>query len=94
VRLRPKFSLAQDLLGTFYLQQGKFNIAIQLFDSVIEVEPNNESALYHLIVASRKSGKTKAIPDLMKRLVQAKAFNRKRDEQLNRYTFVEPNRNQ
>ncbi len=95
VQLNPKFPLAQDLLGTLYLRQNKLSMAIQQFNSALKVEPNNEQALYHLIVASRNSGQTRVIPELMKRLAQAKAFNKKQDEQMNRYTFVvEPDRKQ
>ena len=94
VRLSPNFPLAQDLLGTFYLREGKLDSAIQQFENVIKLEPENESALYHLITASRKSGNGKAVPDLMKRLARAKALNKEKDERMNRYTFVEPNRNQ
>ncbi len=94
VRLNPSFPLAQDLLGTFYLRQGKLDLAIQQFDSVLKVEPENEPALYHLITASRRSGNTGAVPDLMKRLARAKALNKEKDERMNRYTFVEPNRPQ
>ena len=89
LRLRPQFPLAEDLLGSFYLQQGDYGLALRWFRKVLEAEPNNESALYHLIVTSRRNGKTEVVPDLMKRLAQAKAANRKRDEEANRYTFVE-----
>ncbi len=90
LELKARFPLAEDLLGSLYLQKGQFEPALKCFKEVIEAEPNNESAIYHMIVASRRSRHAEAVPDLMKRLARAKVINRKRDEEMNRYTFVEP----
>ena len=90
VQLRKNFALALDLLGTLYLRQGKLPLAIGEFESILQFEPTNESALYHLIVASRRSGNTETVPDLMRRLAGAKVLNKERDERMNRYAFVEP----
>jgi tetratricopeptide (TPR) repeat protein len=76
VRLKPRFPLAEDLLGTFYLRQNHLEMARQQFEKVLQSEPNNESALYHLIVASRKSGRVTELPGLMKRLSEAKALQK------------------
>ena len=93
VRLKPKFPLAEDLLGTFYLRQNRLETARQQFEKVLQVEPDNESALYHLIVASRKSGRAAELPGLMKRLAEAKVLQKNQEERRNRYTFVEPEKN-
>jgi tetratricopeptide (TPR) repeat protein len=94
VRLKPRFPLAEDLLGTFYLRQNHLEMARQQFEKVLQSEPNNEAALYHLIVASRKSGRVTELPGLMKRLSEAKALQKNLEERRNRYTFVEPEKNQ
>ncbi len=91
VRLSPKLSLAQDLLGLLYLREGKLDLAVEQFNNLLKVEPENESALYHLITASRKGGNRDAVPDLMKRLARAKKLNEEKQQRISRYTFVEPN---
>jgi tetratricopeptide (TPR) repeat protein len=92
IRLQPRFPLALDLLGTFYLRQNKPDLASQQFRKVLAIEPANQSAIYHLILASRKTGATGAVPELMKRLAEAKSRSRKLEEQNEHYTFVEPAR--
>ncbi len=89
VRLKPGFSLAEDLLGTFYLRLSQFGLARQQFQEVLNTSPEDESALYHLITLSRKIGRASDIPLLMKRLSQAKAHHKSSDEQTKRYMFVE-----
>lgn len=94
VRLKPNFPLANDLLGSLYLREGKIAAAVKQFEMVLKEEPENESALYHLIVASKKDGRSEALPGLMKRLAEAKSLNKEKDQRLSRYTFVEPDRKQ
>jgi tetratricopeptide (TPR) repeat protein len=91
IRLKPDFPLAEDLLGSLYLQENKLNLAFQQFESALKHDPSDQSALYHMIVVSRKSGRTKNIPDLLKRFAEAKALQRKQDALTGKYMLVEPN---
>jgi Tfp pilus assembly protein PilF len=74
-----------------YLQENKLNLAFQQFESALKHDPSDQSALYHMIVVSRKSGRTKNIPDLLKRFAEAKALQRKQDALTGKYMLVEPN---
>lgn len=93
VQIDPSFSLAQDLLGTFYLRLNQPDLARRQFETVLAKTPNNESALYHLLIALRKSGRTSDLPITMKRLSEAKALNKNVEARRNRFAFVEPSTN-
>jgi tetratricopeptide (TPR) repeat protein len=90
IRLKPDFPLAEDLLGSLYLEENKVDLAFEQFESALKHNPSDQSALYHMIVVSRKSGRTKDIPDLLKRFAEAKSLQRKQDELTGRYMLVEP----
>ena len=52
-------------------------------------DPKDQTALYHLIQALRKSGQTKEIPDLLKRLADLRIEGTKAEAEHNRYKLVE-----
>ena len=68
VDLKPDFTLARDLLGRLYLQEGKTVQAIEQSRLAFRANPNDEAALYHLILALRRGNQASEIPALMKRL--------------------------
>lgn len=90
IRLKPDYPLAEDLLGSFYLKEGKIEAARQQFENALRHDPLNESAIYHMITVSRKTDRKADIPGLVKRLAQAKAANKKRDDLAARFVLVEP----
>lgn len=69
VELKPSFALARDLLGRLYLEQGKIDQAIEQSRLAFRANPNDEAALYHLILALRRGNRTDEVPALMKELV-------------------------
>lgn len=89
VRLKPHYPLAQDLLGTLYIKADKNDLAAQAFRAALADDPNDQSALYHLLTLARKEGKSNDIPDLLKRLAQAKRKAQSRDVELSRYRILE-----
>jgi len=90
IRLKPDYPIAEDLLGSFYLQEGKVDLARQQFENAMRHDPFNESAIYHMITVSRKTGRTGDIPKLVKRLSEAKAAGKKRDDLAGQFVLVEP----
>ncbi len=89
VRLKPDFAAARNLLGSLYLQDNKLTLASEQFRRVLQDDPGDQTALYHLIQVSRRVGRSNDIPDLMKQLAQAKNTLRERDKAAGRYRLVE-----
>jgi len=73
VELDPHLLAAQDLLATVYMQNGHTEQAIQHSRAALAIDPNDQQALYHLIVALRKTADKDQIPALLKRLVKLRA---------------------
>ncbi len=90
IRLKPDYPLAEDLLGSLYLKQDKIMPARQQFETALKHDPTNESALYHMITVARKQHRTADIPALAKRLAEAKAAGKKRDDLAGQFVMVEP----
>jgi tetratricopeptide (TPR) repeat protein len=89
VELDPKLVAAQDLLATIYIEDGDSEQAIRHSRAALAVDPNDQQAVYHLIVALRKTGGKDEIPALLKRLVDLRAKG-KTDKRANkRYQLYE-----
>ena len=73
VKLDPDLSEARDLLGTLYFQNGHNDLAIAESREALARNPKDEQAVYHLILALRKSGKKDEMNELLKRLVELRA---------------------
>lgn len=76
VALNPTLSLARNMLGQLYLQDGKIEPAIEQFQAALRANPADEKALYHLILALRRANQTEEVPALMKKLIALRAQNR------------------
>jgi tetratricopeptide (TPR) repeat protein len=86
--LRPSLSSPHDVLGKLYLQAGQTELAIQECRTALRQNPNNQVALYHLIVALRKTGQKSELPDLLRRLAQARQEATREEAEHNRYKLV------
>lgn len=73
VKLDPRLVAARDLLSSIYLQNDQSDPAIEQCRIALAIDPNDQGALYHLIVALRKTGKRDELPELLKRFAQLKA---------------------
>ena len=60
--LRPSNTSAHDLLAKLYLQAGENEEAIAECRKALSIDPRDQTALYHLIQALRKSGQTMRSP--------------------------------
>jgi tetratricopeptide (TPR) repeat protein len=89
VALRPTLGPARGVLAKLYLQAGQYPEAITQCKKALEIDPKDQAALYHLIQASRKSGKTNEIPDQLKRLAQLRQDATKEEREQYRYKLVE-----
>jgi len=89
VALRPSLAAAHDVLAKLYLQAGENEAAIGQCRKALSSDPKDQTALYHLIQALRKSGQAKDIPDLLKRLADLRIEGTKEEAEHNRYKLVE-----
>jgi tetratricopeptide (TPR) repeat protein len=72
-RLDPHMAAAHDLLATAYLRNNELQKAIQQCRAALAADPNDQQAVYHLILALRKTNAKDEIPDLLKRLNQLRS---------------------
>ena len=72
VKLDPTLQGAHDLLATDYLRAGKTDSAIHSRQEALKIDPNDQQALYHLILAMKKSGNKKDVDVLVERLLRVR----------------------
>jgi tetratricopeptide (TPR) repeat protein len=70
VSRQPQMLLARNLLSILYMSNGDFKASAEESRQVLKIDPDNESALYHLILAFRRQGDEAELPGLLKRLAQ------------------------
>jgi tetratricopeptide (TPR) repeat protein len=87
--LDPKLVAAQDLLATISIENGNTEQAIVHSRAALELDPNDQQAVYHLIVALRKTGDKDEIPALLKRLMELRAKSKAEDQSAKRYRLYE-----
>jgi tetratricopeptide (TPR) repeat protein len=86
VRLQPDFPLARNVLGNLYLQAGQNEKAIEQCRAVLSENPNDQIAVYHLLLALRKINDPKGeVPGLVQRLAELRAQSQQREASANRY---------
>lgn len=68
VELDPGMVAAQDLLAGIYLQVRQSDLAIKHSEAALAIDPKDQSALYHLIIALSKTDHKDRIPELVKQL--------------------------
>jgi tetratricopeptide (TPR) repeat protein len=86
VKLDPSLVVARDLLASVYLGYGQVELSIEQSRAALDIDPNDQQAVYHLILALRKTDQKGQIPALLKRLVEIRA-NVKADQQTNRNRY-------
>ena len=88
ILLQPTLSVAHNVLGKLYLQSGQNALAIKECRAALQGNQADQTALYHLIVALRKTNDQGEIPDLLKRLAKARQDATREEADHNRYKLV------
>lgn len=88
VSLQPSLAAAHNVLAKFYLQSGQNLLAVKECRLALQGDANDQTALYHLILALRKTGDQAEIPELLKRLAKARQQATKEEAEHNRYKLV------
>jgi len=88
VDLQPSLTPAHNVLAKYYLDAGQSALAAKECRLVLKQNPSDQSALYHLVIALRKTGDQAEIPDLLKRLATARRAATRDEGERNRYKLV------
>ena len=89
VALRPGLAPAREVLAKLYLDAGQNQQAAEQCRKALEIDPKDQTSVYRLIQALRKSGQMRELPELLKRLAQLRQEATKEERQRNRYKLVE-----
>ncbi len=87
--LQPNLAAAHDILAKLYLQAGRNQAAAQHSRKALDSDPKNQTALYHLIQALRKTGEKGELPGLLKRLADLRAEATRQERERYRYKLIE-----
>jgi tetratricopeptide (TPR) repeat protein len=88
VALDPTMTAAHNVLSKYYLDSGQYSPAAQECRKVLEQNPTDQTALYHLVVALRKTNQPAEIPALLKRLAKARQDAARQEAERNRFKLV------
>lgn len=89
VTLQPTLSGARTVLAKLYLQEEKYPQAIEQCRKALEQNPKDQTALYHLLQALRKTGDKRKIPDLLKQLALLRKQAAREESERKQYKLVE-----
>jgi tetratricopeptide (TPR) repeat protein len=89
VALQPSLGAAHGVLAKLYLEADRYPEAIEQCRKALDSDPTDQTTVYHLIQALRKTGKNGEIPDLLKRLALLREQALKKDKERYRYKLVE-----
>jgi tetratricopeptide (TPR) repeat protein len=89
IALRPALGPAHAVLAKLYLQSGRHADAAAQCRKALEIDPNDQGALYSLIQAMRKEDPHHEIPELLKRLASLRAQESQKQREQNRFKLVE-----
>lgn len=89
VELQPTLAAARGVLANLYLQAGHYQEAIEQCRKALQSDPQDRTAVYHLIQALRKTGNHAEIPDLLKRLALLRQQAAKEASERYQYKLVE-----
>jgi len=89
VMLRPALGPAHGVLAKLYLQAGQYAEAAGQCRKALEIDPKDQTSLYHLIQAERKAGKMDEIPSLLKQLAALRQQATRDEREQYRYKLIE-----
>jgi tetratricopeptide (TPR) repeat protein len=89
VAMRPGLVPARAVLAKLYLEAGQDRPAAEQCRKALEIDPKDQTSLYRLIQALRKTGQTDELPPLLKRLAELRQEATQEERQRDRYKLVE-----
>jgi len=89
VKLDPRLVAAHDLLSSLYIENGHFDLAIEHSQDALALDANDQQAVYHLIVALRKTDQKDRVSALLKRLIELRSKSDDDQKAKERYRLYE-----
>ncbi len=89
VSLRPALGPAREVLAKLYLLDNQYEAAAEQCRQALEIDPTDQTAVYHLIQALRKTDEKGEIQGLLKRLAALRQQAAKDEREQYRYKLVE-----
>jgi tetratricopeptide (TPR) repeat protein len=89
VNLRPALGPARSVLAKLYLQNGQYAQAAEQCQKALEIDPKDQTALYHLIQALRRTDRKGELPALLKQLASLRQKAAKDEREQYRFKLVE-----
>ena len=87
--LRPGLGPAHAVLAKLYLGADQYPEAIEQCKKALEIDPKDQTSLYRMIQALRKTGNNTEVPVLLKRLATIRQQTTKEEMERYRYKLVE-----
>ena len=91
-KAKPDYVPAHDLLAATYLQAKQYSLAIEECRTALRLDPSDETATYHLLMAMKHSGQTEDLPALSKRLAQLHRESLQRENERKSFRLIEADR--
>jgi tetratricopeptide (TPR) repeat protein len=89
IALRPTLGPAHAVMAKLYMQADQYPEAIRQCKEALAIDPKDQTSLYRLIQALRKSGNSNEVPALLKRLASIRQQTTKEEMEHYRYKLVE-----
>jgi len=89
VALQPTLPTAHTVLAKLYMQAEKYPEAIEQCRKALAIDPKDQTAVYRLIQALRKTGQQKEIPELLQRLAKLREQATQEERERYRYKLFE-----
>ena len=86
--LDPHLVQDYDLLASLYLQNGQLQKAIDTCRAALKLSPKDQSALYTLILALRKTGSKEELKELVQKLTELRKEEQTENRQKQRYGML------
>lgn len=87
VRLEPNYAPARDLLALLYLRTNNPHKALTEAQAALKINPADDVALYHEIMAQRQLGRTAEVQKLVKELIVIRKKNTQEQKAEHRYVL-------
>lgn len=88
VTLQPSLVSAHDVLAKLYLQAGEVAASVKECRLALQHDPKDQTALYHLVLALRKTDDKTEIPSLLQRLAKARQEATTEEAERDRYKLL------
>ncbi len=92
IKLKPDSTEARNILASIYINSGEFDLAIEQCRIALQHDPSDQTAMYHLIMALRHSGKPEQreeIHSLAKQLSGLQQASLKQETSRKQFKLVE-----